>query len=50
MSRKRITADGNSAILELPQEILDELGVAVGDELDFSVVDGTLVERCLGAS
>jgi antitoxin component of MazEF toxin-antitoxin module len=47
MSRKRITATENSATLELPQEILDELGVAVGDELDLSVVDRTLILRPL---
>ncbi|HEX7997374.1 MAG TPA: AbrB/MazE/SpoVT family DNA-binding domain-containing protein [Pyrinomonadaceae bacterium] len=45
MSRQRITADGKSATLELPQEILDELGVAVGDEVDLSVVNGTLILR-----
>lgn len=47
MSRKKITAAGNSASLELPQEILDELGVAVGDEVDLSVVDRTLILRPL---
>jgi antitoxin component of MazEF toxin-antitoxin module len=47
MSRKRITADGHSATLELPQEILDELGVAVGDEVDLTVVDRTLILRPL---
>jgi antitoxin component of MazEF toxin-antitoxin module len=47
MSRKRITADGNSATLRLPQEILDELGVAIGDEVDISVVDRTLILRPL---
>lgn len=47
MSRKKITGDGNSATLELPQEILDELGVAVGDEVDISIVDRTLILRPL---
>jgi antitoxin component of MazEF toxin-antitoxin module len=47
MSRKRITGDGTSATLELPQEILDELGVAVGDEVDICVVDRTLILRPL---
>jgi antitoxin component of MazEF toxin-antitoxin module len=47
MSRKRITADGDSATLELSQEILDKLGVAIGDEVDISVVDRTLILRPL---
>ncbi|HEY0386615.1 MAG TPA: AbrB/MazE/SpoVT family DNA-binding domain-containing protein [Pyrinomonadaceae bacterium] len=47
MSRKRITSDDNSAILELSQEILDKLGVAVGDEVDLSIVDRTLILRPL---
>lgn len=47
MSRKRITTDGDSPTLELSQEILDELGVAVGDEVDISVIDRTLILRPL---
>lgn len=47
MSRKRITSDERSATLELSQEILDALGVAVGDEVDLSVVDRTLILRPL---
>ena len=47
MSRKKITAAGNSATLELPQELLDELGVAVGDEVDLSVINRTLILRPL---
>lgn len=47
MSRKRITAIGNSAALELPQELLDELGVAVGDEVDLCVINRSLILRPL---
>ncbi|HEX8492879.1 MAG TPA: hypothetical protein VF658_08570 [Pyrinomonadaceae bacterium] len=47
MSRQRITAVGHSATLELPQELLEELGVVVGDEVDLSVVNRTLILRPL---
>ena len=47
MSRKKITAAGDAATVFLPQEILDMMGVAVGDEVDVSVVDRTLIVRPL---
>ena len=47
MSRKRITAAEDSATVFLPQELLDEMGVAAGDEVDVSVVDRTLIVRPL---
>lgn len=47
MSRKRITTAGDSATVLLPQERLDLMGVAAGDEVDVSVVDGTLIVRSL---
>jgi len=47
MSRRRITASGNSTTLLLPQEILDMMGVGDGDEVDVSVVDRTLILRPL---
>ena len=43
MSRKRITVSENPATLLVPQEILDKMGIADGDEVDVSVVDRTLV-------
>ena len=43
MSRKRISVSDDPTTLELPQEILDEMGVADGDEVDVSVVDRTLI-------
>jgi antitoxin component of MazEF toxin-antitoxin module len=45
MTRNRITAVEGSAALLLSDEVLDILGVEVGDEVDVSVVDGTLVLR-----
>lgn len=43
MSRKRIDVSENSSTLLLPKELLDEMGVVVGDEVDVSIVDGTAV-------
>ena len=43
MSRKRITVSGSPTTLLLPQEILDKMGVADGDEVDVSIVDRTLI-------
>ena len=45
MSRKRIRATGDAAVLSLPQEMLDEMGVSDGDEVDVSVEGRTLVFR-----
>jgi len=47
MSRQQITAVGDSAALLLPQEILELIGVHVGDELDIEVVDRKLILRPL---
>ncbi len=47
MSRQQITAVGDSAALLLPQEILELMGVHVGDELDIEVVDRKLILRPL---
>ena len=45
MSRKRITISENSVSLPLPQELLDAMGIADGDEVDISVVDRTVILR-----
>lgn len=47
MSRERITTSGDDAAVRIPQEVLDGLGVAVGDEVEMSVVERTLVVRPL---
>jgi AbrB family looped-hinge helix DNA binding protein len=47
MSRKRIDTSEDSAAILLPQEVLDQLGINPGDEVDLSVVDGTLILRPL---
>jgi antitoxin component of MazEF toxin-antitoxin module len=47
MSRKRIDTSKDSAAILLPQEMLDQLGINAGDEVDISVVDGTLILRPL---
>lgn len=49
MSRKRIAASQDSAAILLPQEVLDEMGVHEGDEVDVSVSDRTLIMRPLNA-
>ena len=43
MSRERITAVGESAAVLLPKEMLDKLGIAIGDEVELSLVDRTLM-------
>jgi len=43
MSRERITAVGESAALLLPQEVLDKLGISIGDEVELSLMDRTLM-------
>ena len=43
MSRERITAVGETAALLLPKEVLDKLGIAIGDEVELSLIDRTLM-------
>lgn len=43
MSRERITAVGETAVLLLPKEVLDKLGIAIGDEVELSLIDRTLL-------
>src|SRR5262249_62147311 len=43
MSRERITAVGESAAVLLPKEVLDKLGIAIGDEVELSLIDRTLM-------
>lgn len=43
MPRERITAVGESAALLLPKNILNQLGIAIGDEVELSLIDRTLV-------
>ena len=49
MSRKRIATSQDSAAILLPQEVLDEMGVLDGDEVDVSISDRTLIMRPLDA-
>ena len=43
MSRERITAVGESAALLLPKDVLDKLDIAIGDEVELSLIDRTLI-------
>jgi len=43
MSRERITAVGESAALLLPKKVLDKLGITIGDEIELSLIDRTLL-------
>jgi len=47
MSREKITTSGDNATVRLPAEVLESLGLAVGDEVEILVVDRTLVVRPL---
>lgn len=46
--RRRITTAGNSAALVLSQDVLGLMGVVVGDEVDITLSERTLVVRPLG--
>jgi antitoxin component of MazEF toxin-antitoxin module len=43
MSRERITAVGETAALLLSKEVLDKLGITIGDEVELSLIDRTLM-------
>ncbi|MBM4256473.1 MAG: AbrB/MazE/SpoVT family DNA-binding domain-containing protein [Deltaproteobacteria bacterium] len=43
MSRERLTAVGESVALLLSKDVLDQLGITVGDEVEVSVLDRTLL-------
>lgn len=43
MSRARLTAVGESAALILSQEALERLGIGIGDEVEVSLLDRTLL-------
>ena len=43
MSRERLTAVGETAALLLPKDVLDKLGIAIGDEVELSLIDRTLL-------
>lgn len=45
MIKRRITTAGNSAALVLSQDVLGMMGVGVGDEVELSLVDRSLVVR-----
>jgi antitoxin component of MazEF toxin-antitoxin module len=43
MTRETITKSGEDAALRIPSEILDKLGLTVGDEVELVLVERTLV-------
>ncbi len=45
MALARIARVENMAALMLPKGIMEQLGIAIGDELDIAVVDNSLVAR-----
>ena len=47
MTRSKVTIAENSAAILVPQELLDEMGIAVGDEIDVALEGKTLVLRSL---
>jgi antitoxin component of MazEF toxin-antitoxin module len=47
MSREQITRVGTSAALLLPQDVLDQMGVSIGDEVDLSIVNRKVILRPL---
>ena len=47
MSREQITRVGTSAALLLSQDVLDQMGVSIGDEVDLSIVNRKVILRPL---
>ena len=47
MSRERITTSEGSAAVRLPKKILEGMGIDVGDEVEMSLVERTLMVRPL---
>jgi antitoxin component of MazEF toxin-antitoxin module len=47
MPRERITVVSESAALLLPKDILDKLGIAIGDEVELFLIDRTLIVQPL---
>ena len=45
MTTERIVAMGDSVVLTLPQTVLEDLGIKIGDEVDVAVIDNVLVAR-----
>ncbi|MBX2998203.1 MAG: hypothetical protein KF893_06785 [Caldilineaceae bacterium] len=45
MTQTRITTIGGSAAVLISTEILEQMGVQIGDAVDVAVVDNTLVVR-----
>lgn len=48
--RKKLTALGDSAAILLTQDLLEMLGLEIGQEVELSVVDRTLVIRSVQES
>jgi antitoxin component of MazEF toxin-antitoxin module len=43
MLQQQITQVGHTPALLLPEDILEQLGLHVGDSLDISIIDGLLI-------
>ncbi|CAN0587499.1 unnamed protein product, partial [Ectocarpus sp. 12 AP-2014] len=41
--KSTIDKDGKDLVLTLPQEVLDDAGIKIGDQVDISVKDGRIV-------
>ncbi|MBK7781825.1 MAG: AbrB/MazE/SpoVT family DNA-binding domain-containing protein [Ardenticatenia bacterium] len=47
MQHPIITSIDNTPMLQLTQEVLDQVGISVGDEVDLTVINRTLILRPL---
>lgn len=47
MSRERIERAGDAAALRLPRQVLEDLGLGIGDEVELSVTEGALIVRSI---
>lgn len=47
MSRERIHKAGDVAAVRLPPQILEDLGIGIGDEVEMSIKEGAIILRPL---
>jgi antitoxin component of MazEF toxin-antitoxin module len=47
MARQKITAVNNSAALLLTPDMLDQMGISIGDDVEVTLVDHALILRPL---
>jgi antitoxin component of MazEF toxin-antitoxin module len=47
MTREKIISNENGAAIVLSADVLEQMGIAIGDEIEIEVIDRTLILRPL---